>query len=42
LEIELKRAQAAARADVNLAEQFTVIATKPRAATSPSGACAVS
>ena len=32
LEIELKRAQAAARADFNLAEQFTVIATKPCAA----------
>ena len=32
LEMELKRAQAAARADVNLAEQFTVIATKPSVA----------
>jgi len=42
LEVELKRAQAAARADVNLAEQFTVIATKRVAISqAASSACGV-
>jgi SAM-dependent methyltransferase len=35
LEIELQRAQAAARLDANLAEQFTVIAIKPAVASRP-------